>query len=327
MAALPGVKSALALAKESTFGTAVATTRGLPIISENMAISPGRVTSNAVKGGGFILPDSTVRNGPIMGQGSIQTYLYVNGAALLWEGLLGSIATTGVGPYVHTANIAATLPSYSIDVGYGGASTTKVKRIEGAMFTGFEVAVAQGGNFVTLGLDVVYEDENVIASGEADDDVAGTFATSQPAYLATEVTGTVDTGGGATSYCIQSLRLRGENNLKIEHCLGSRYITEPTRNGRPSYTGELVMKLDDTSNDLYDAFIAKTVSDIVITCTQGTNTAVFTLTAHIDGTSPQVSGHEELVVTYPFTVVVDDVNSETDTDAFQVDVTNDDATP
>lgn len=328
MAVTLGLKSALAIAKEVTFGTPVTTTRGLPVISESLTMDPGRVRTNSVKGGGLLPPDTTIRNGPIMGQGSIQTYLFVDGATLLWEAMTFGAPSTSAGPpYTHTYNLGDTPPSYSVQVGYGATSTTKVKKVEGLVVSSWELAVSQGAEPITLGMDCVYENEDVVASGETDDDVAGTFATSQPFYLATEIAGTVDTGGGATSYCVQSLRLRGENNLKVEHCLGTRYITAPTRNGRPAITGELTMKLDDTSNALYDAFLANTISDIVLTATQGSNTCIVTMTAHIDGTSPQLSGHEELMVTYPFTVVVDDSNSETDTDAFQVDVTNDDATP
>lgn len=322
MAAVLGLTGGLALAKESVYGTAVATTRGLPVISESLTLAPARVETAALRGGGFIMPDSNVRIGPVQGAGSIQTYLFSTGAALLFEGMLGAIATNGVGPYVHTATLAKELPSYAVDVGIGALTTTKVKRVEGLMVSSWEIGVALGEH-VTLGLDVVYEDEVVVASGETGDDVAGTFPTGQVPFLAQEVVVTL----GGNSYCLQSLTLGGNNTLKVEHCIGSRLITKPTRNGRPVFSGSLTMKESDTDNDIYDAFVAGDVLDLVITMTEGSNTCVVTSTVRVDGTSPMLTGQEELMLTVPFVAQVDDGAGEDDDDALSVVVTNGDTTP
>lgn len=321
MAAVLGLTGGLALAEESVFGTAVATTRGVPIISESLSLSVARVEAASLKGGGLIMPGSNVRNGPVQGAGSIQTYLWSTGGTFLWEAMLGQIATTGEDPYVHTATLAQALPSYSCDVGIGALSTSKIKRIEGLVVSSWEIGVALGVP-VTLGLDCVYENENVVTSGETNDDVAGTFASGQVPFLAQEVAVTL----GGTSYCLQSITLGGDNVLKVEHCLGSRFITAPTRNGRPVFSGSLTMKESDTSNTLYDAFIAGTNLDLVITMTEGSNTCVVTNTVRVDGTSPMLTGQEELMVTFPFVAQVDDASSEDDDDAMSAVITNGDET-
>lgn len=320
MAAVLGLTGGLALAKETVYGTAVATTRGLPIISESLQIDPVRVESAALKGGGLLMPDSNVRIGPVMGSGSIQTYLFSSGATLLWEAMLGKVSTSGDDPYTHACTLAKDLPSYSVDVGIGALTTTKVKRIEGLVVGSWEIGVALG-EYITLGLDCVYENEDAIASGESNDDVAGTFPSGQVPFLAQEVV--VSLGGN--SYCLQSLTLGGNNTLKTEHCIGSPYITKPTRNGRPVINGSMTMKESDTDNTLYDAFRSGDVLDLVITCTEGTNTCTITSTVRIDGTSPQLSGQEELMLTVPYVVQVDDGNEDTDDDAFSVEVVNGDA--
>ncbi len=318
---LLGVTSGLAIAKETTFGTPVTTTRGIPIISEGLQLTPARVRATTARGGGLLHPHTDTRVGPVQGAGPIATYLYANGATLLWEAMLGANVTTGTNPYTHTANLAATLPSYSCQVAMGRVLNTRVKKIEGLMVGGWEVAVTQG-QYVTLSLDTVFENGDEVVTGEAADDLAGTFAANMVKFLAEEV---VVVFGGVTA-CLQSFRLRGNNNLKVEHCLGSRFITKPVRNARPAVDGEMVIKLDDTSNVLYDAFVAGSVLDLVATCTAGTSTCTMTLTAVAEGSSATVAGEAELMLTIPFMVEVDDAAAETDVNALTVVTVNADAT-
>lgn len=318
---LLGATSGLAIAKESVYGTAVATTRGIPIISESLEVNPVRVRADTAKGGGLLRPHSDTRVAHTQGAGNVQTYLHASGATLLWEAMLGGIATTGVGPFTHTATVEATLPSYSIQVAMGRTTGTRVKKIEGAKVNGWELAVTQG-QYVTLSLDWVFETGDEVAFGEANDDLAGTFAANMVKFLAKELV--VSLGG--VSVCAQSFRLRGANNLKVEPCLGATVIANPVRNARPTVEGEMTFKLDDTSNTIYDAFVAGSLIALSAVLTSGTNTCTIAGTAVPEGASARVHGQEELMLTVPFAVEVDDNAAATDDDAFSVVVVNGDAT-
>ncbi len=315
MASLLGLMSAAAFVKETTFGTPVTTTKGMPLVSEDLKLDVATVEGAAVKGAGMLHATSQARGGPIQGGGPIATYLFSSGQAWLWEAILGTSATTGAGPYVHTAKLARVLPSYSAQVAMGG-TTSKVKKVEGLKIVSADLTVTLGEP-VGLGLTTVYENE-VIVTATA---LAGTFPTGQLFFLAQEAAITIN----SVAYCMQSAKVTINNNLKIEGCLGTRFISDPVRNGEPTITGEVTMKVDDVDLVLYNAFVAKTVLPMVWTFTEGTKTQVITSTVRVDGTSPTFSGREELMVTYPFRVVRDDLNSGTDDLAWSVVTTNSDA--
>lgn len=316
-----GIGSGWSLAKEGTYGTATTPTVAHPLISETLSLTISRADSPTLKGGNLLVPKTSWRSSTQIGQGSVQTLMYDDGSALLTEAMLGSIATTGSDPYVHTATLAQALPSYSMQVSFGGSSGVMVKKIEGAVCTGWELAAALGAN-LTLGLDWVYEDETVTPAGGAGDDLDGTYPTGQTAYNAADIALTI----GGTSYCVNGITLSGANNLKTDGwCLGTTLIRKPTRNGFAAISGTLELPLDTASTTLYDIYTAATLPALVMTATQGSNSFVVNAVVRLDGTTPQVSGPEEQTVSIPFTVSPDD--GDTDADAFSIVTTNGDSTP
>lgn len=315
-----GIGSGWSLVKEVTYGTAVVPTRAHPLVSESLTLTKNRADSQTLKGGNILVPKTSWRSSTQVGNGSVQTLMYNDGSALLTEAMVGDIATSGAGPFEHTATLSQALPSYSMQVSFGGSTGVMVKKVEGAVCTGWELAAALGAN-LTLGMDWVYEDEDVVAAGGTDDDLAGTYAAAQSAYNAIDIAITI----GGNSYCVNGMTLTGANNLKEDGwCLGTTLIRKPSRNGFAAITGSLEMPLDIASTVLYDLYIAATPSALVMTATQGTDTFVVNAVVRLDGTSPAVSGVEEQMVTIPFTVTPDD--GDTDADAFSIVTTNSDAT-
>lgn len=311
-----GFGSGWAFAKETVYGTPVATTKALPFLSESLTLQKNWVTSNTLKGGNYLPTTSSSRQGSRVGGGDVQLLMYTHGTAALTEAMLGQIATTGAGPYVHTATTAATLPSYSMQVTYGATTSTMKKAVEGAKCDSWEIAVAVGEN-VTLGTSWIYEDEIMSTAGS----LAGTYPASTSVYNANDF-GTLTVNGVA--YCVTNLTVSGNNNLKGDSfCIGQTTIANPTAQRR-EITGTVTIKLDQTNLALYNAWIAGTNMPIVATATQGAS--VFTINApgaYLLGGTPVVSGEDELTVDLPYEIRASGVDSA----AFSLVTTNSDSAP
>ncbi len=308
-----GIGSGWALKKETVYGTAVVTDRAHPLISETLTRTLNNADSSTLKGGTLLRPRSSWRRSTETGAGSVQTLMYSDGSAFLTEAMLGQIATTGAGPYIHTATLLSALPSYSMQVSAGPGSTT-VKKVEGAVCTGWQLSAAVGAN-LTLGMDWVYETE-VVATAAT---LAGTYNASQIAYNAVDIVVTVN----SVAYCMDSVSFTGANNLKTDgYCLGTRQIRKPSRTNFADITGEFSMPLDVSEKVLYDLYAAGTVVPLVLTATQGTDTFVVNAKVRLDGTSPKVGGPDELMVTVPFTITPD--SADTDAQSFSIVTTNSD---
>lgn len=117
--------SKIAIGKESTFGTSVSTTLTIPCVSIDLDESPTTVypalmDTEAEESEAIIVSSR--------GDGSISLpAAYMNaGLGMLLEAALGSIATTGAGPYTHTATTDKDLPSYTIEAVRGDSGNSQV---------------------------------------------------------------------------------------------------------------------------------------------------------------------------------------------------------
>lgn len=318
MATASGFGSGFAFAKESTYGTPVTTTKAIPILSESLTLDRTVVTANTLAGGNYLPTTGSSRLGSRRGGGDVQTYLYTHGTAALTEAMLGGIATTGAGPYVHTASVAATLPSYTLAVTFGATTGTLKKTVEGAKVASWEIALASNEN-ATLGLTWVYQDE-VLATASS---LAGTYATGASVYHADDF-GTLTIGG--VSYCVTGLTVSGDNGLAVtDPCIGQTVMTDPPAQRR-TITGTVVIKLDPAVNTLYTTWNAGTVAALVATATQGASIFSIQGNLYLLGSTPVVSGEEELTVSIPFEVRAA-AGAGGDAAAFKLITTNSDSTP
>lgn len=316
MAVISGLGSSWALAKEATatYGTLAAPTRAVPILSEDLKLNKENVVAKTLKGGNYILQSNSWRRGGQTGGGPVQTLLWQSGAALLWEAMLGTSATTGAGPYTHTASLAPTLPSYSIDVTLGGTTSTFLRKtILGAKVDTWQLKAALKQP-VTLGQSWVYQSETIVAGA-----IRGTIPANQKPFSFTDV---AISGGASLTGCVEDITINGNNNLiKDQFCLGQSSINEPIRNGFADISGTMSVILDGTATN-YGLYTAGNELSLVLTLT-GTSPAVTTITMNvrIDGTTPAANTDGELKATVPFTVLA----PTTDASAFTVVTTNSDS--
>lgn len=318
MPTVSGFGSGFAFAKETTYGTPVATAKAMPFINESLTLDRAVVTANTLVGGNYLPTTGSSRLGSRRGGGDIQTYLYTHGTAALTEAMLGGIATTGAGPYIHTATVAATLPSYTLAVTFGATAATLRKTVEGAKVASWEIALASNEN-ATLGTTWVYQDE-LLATSSA---LVGTYPASASVYYADDF-GTLTIGGVA--YCVTGLTVSGDNGLAVsDPCIGQTVMDNPPAQRR-TITGSITIKLDPAVTTLYTTWQAGTVAALIATATQGAS--LFTIQGNLFllGSTPVVSGEEELTVDIPFEVRAAP-GAGGDAGAFKLITTNSDATP
>ena len=324
-----GLGSGLSIAKETTFGTASGGTyRRFPIINESLVETQTRLTSNTLRGGFMFRSAASQRLGKKIVQGGVQSYLFDSGASLLWEAMLGANVTAGSGPYTHTATVPAPgtdLPSYTIQVGLGGTSSSfSRKRVTGAVVGSWALAAA-AGEFVTLGIDWVGQAAEVAESTAT----TGTVPSSQVPYDWRDATVTIDT---LTLDCITSFTINANNQLNSDrYCLGQTAMSIPKRNGATEITGEVSIYLPangatTTPTDIIAALRGTSTLDLVATFASGSNEVEITTTALLEPTVfPVVDGENELTMTIPFTIYRED-DSATDASALTIVCTNSDAT-
>jgi hypothetical protein len=149
MAQAQGTKGRLIIQKESVYGVdPAADAQKLYFESETLTKSLELIESNLIHGDRNAT--APVRGNTDVG-GSIITEL---GAypGLLFEGLLGSVATTGAGPYVHVIKVADTLPSYMIEKGF--TDIGKYFKYNGCKFNKLSMDINASG-FMNITLDVM----------------------------------------------------------------------------------------------------------------------------------------------------------------------------
>lgn len=309
-----GLGSGFSIKKETTWGTAVVPTVAVPLISESLKLDIRRIEAKTLKGGNYLDTSASWRVGASVGGGDTQTLLWSSGANF-WEAMLGQTTTTGVGPFTHTSVPVGALPSYTLQVSYGGVgATTARKQCVGAMVDSWEIKAALDAP-VTLGLTWAYKSEALVASTA----LAGSYPAAQTAYSYAD---TVISGGATPAGCVESLTFTGNNNLlKDQLCLGSTTISQPARNGFGTITGSMDVLLESNSVADYGKYTAGTELSLIVTFTSGAKTMVITANVRIDGATPTVAGEGVIKLSIPFKVLA----PTTDASAFTVVATNSDA--
>lgn len=311
-----GLGSQFSFKKETTYGTSITPDRGFTLISESLALEVARLQADTLKGGNYLRLQSSIRPGRKRGSGDLQSLLYDRGCGALFEAMLGTIGTTGSGPYTHTATMGATLPSYTGEVTIGATTGTMRKRMTGMMVDSWEIALTSG-QLATLGLTWVYQNETLATASAT----AGAVASGQVPF--TYADGAI-TYNGSSPGCVRSITFTGNNNLSSDDvCIGNTTISQPVRGGIGEITGQMEVELDPASTTLYTAYTAGTFANVVLTLTAGSNTLTITAAVILNGATPAVAGPGKVMLTIPFTVGA----ATTDASGFSIVAVNGDSTP
>jgi len=296
MATGTGLDAQISYVAESTWGTAVTTTRFLPLISESLKTEIARVESPGIIAGQQVLRSTQWTQGNKTITGDVRHELYDQDFGLLLRAAFGTVSTSGTAvPYTHLFWPANPGLSFTTQVGrplvYG---TVQPFTYEGCKITSWDLGISAGEN-VTWGMSVVAEEETM---GTAL--ASASYTTGLRPWHAKSASLTI----AGVAHNIKAFSIKGENGVDTERrFLGSTVIAEPLRKELAAYTGQLDIEWGNPSGQgtlNYHRFFGGTEAALVCTLASGTLSATITANVRYDGVTPNVSGRGIVEQSIPF---------------------------
>lgn len=266
----------LGVKDEVTYGTAVTVDRFFEFNSESVAVAAGRTAGEGLRVGAF-----TPRSDRFMpyiegAAGNIQLDVLNKGFGFWLKHMLGTVATTGLGPYTHTGTMGSLL---------GDAFTCQINRPLSPSGTNQAFTYA-GGKVASWTLSNSVEENLLLdlAVDFASVSTATALATaSYPAAMEplSWVGGTVTVGG--TQVDVTEVSVEVNNNLAVDRRFikGSAVKKEPVQAGRREVS--FSFSADFESLTQYDRVVSTTragaLAKIVGTWANGTDQLVVTIPA------------------------------------------------
>ena len=310
-----GLNASLGLVAESVYGTYLAPTRWLPLVSAPLDHQIDRLESAGIIAGRRVLDADQWGPGNIDVSVPIGLELYDRSIGLLFTHMFGSVVTTGTGPWTHTFTPGdLTGKSLTLQLGTPNTldGTVHPFSLLGSKISSWELGLT-AGEIATVGLDVGAKSVTTAQSLVA------------PSYATGIGMGMTFVGASVTlasvAYKTKELTLAGDNGLDYDRrFIGDQTIDEPLEAALREYTGTLNSEFFDLT--AYNRFVNGTTAALVIALARGTATATFTLNVRFDGDAPQVDGKDIVQNALPFKCIGD-----TDAAAITCVLVNGDSTP
>lgn len=276
----------VALGEESAYGTPVSTTVNNRVFSVSMGRSQERERTTHLSQSSAAFAVNTFDGFEIAG-GTIETPLTYKGLGMLIKAAVGSVTTSGgSAPYTHTYNPSATLPSLTIDVQRGTGSSEK---FEGCMISTMTISCEAGAE-ARASFEIIAETAAARASA-----ITPTFGDGGQVFHFQSS----ELSFNSVDYKMRSMELTLDNKLERVNYLGSKITAQPQISDVREVTLTVTFDLED--NNLYNAQLAGTSSDVVVTFTSGDDSFQITLrNAEITEYSDDVNsfGRIERTVTF-----------------------------
>ncbi|HVV37585.1 MAG TPA: phage tail tube protein [Acidimicrobiales bacterium] len=232
MATGSGISGQLGVAEESTWGTAVTVTRFYELLDENIDLDIARIESEGIRSGQRVLRSDDWVGGTKRVTGPITLELATKNIALLFKHALGSVVTTGAGPYTHTIS-PGDLTGKGLTVQAGRPSddgTVQPFTWNGVKILDWELSF-EVNKHVKLVFTVVAKDQTTATA------LASASYTSG-LQLLSFVHGAITIGGSAAK--VKSGSIKGVNAFNLDRIFtGDSTISEPLENGRRQYSFDL----------------------------------------------------------------------------------------
>lgn len=198
--------------------------------------------------------------------GNLTTPVYFEGSTMLLKALVGSITTTGSGPYQHVLKSSTTdLDSFTLGLSRGSDANGF------ETFTGCKIASGtlslNAGEEMQLSLDIIAQDSATRTTAPVP-----TYNTTQRQIFHYLVSNTLFFNG--QSYNVRSFELTVENSLERRNVLGSKLTLSPDVTDFRTIT--ISVELDAVDNSLYNAMLNGTESamDIIMTDDDGSGNSM-----------------------------------------------------
>jgi hypothetical protein len=266
---IQGRNTTVGLGEESTWGTEVARSAWIAVASVELAGKASYLQSDSLlHGSGVSANAGHMTLEKIELGGSIEAPLFYEGGSaigLLLKHALGTVSTTGAGPYTHTFTLAGALPTgLTLEVIRG--STALAEEIYGAKISRLELSVSAGQQ-MRAKVDLIAKNQQARASG-------GTPSIGTRYPVLHKHAGANFAFNSVNYSTVTSFKLVIDNKLTREQVLGSEYTQEPVRSQHQEVTVEI--ELNAVAETLYIAHLAGTEASGSYSFTDGTNTLAFT---------------------------------------------------
>lgn len=310
-----GLRTAFGFAKESTYGTFVAATDWLEVVSESLERRQRTINSAGLRGG-LRAPQRSARRVLTSHDagGDVNLEVPVAGFGPILEQLLGGIPTSA-----QQESTAAYLHTFEMDEIYGKSlSLQKIIRdatggdVQAFSYPGAKITAAE----FSIAVDQILTARLTFDCQQEDpEEAAGT-----PSYATDAVyhfkQGALKLGGTEVASAM-SASVAITNNLKTDrYFLGSAGLkAEPADNGWPAVSGSFTMEFEDPS-EVYEVFAADAGLSLVLEFVgdniEDTYDETFRITVpvvHLEGETPKVGGPDLIVPNIPFVGLWDGTNA------------------
>lgn len=309
MAAPSGIAGQIGFKTESVWSTAVVVDQFHPgLLSESITNEITRIDSQGIRAGRRV--NHSWASGSQTIGGDIELELWNRPSATLLTHIMGTVNTTGIGPYVHDGTPGdLTGKGLTIQVGRPDVGGT----VRPFTYAGCRVASwslsADVDSIPTLTLTITAATETT-GTGLA---VASYPASAAPFSF---VHGAVSIAGSSIA-TVRSFSIEGDNALATDRFrVGSATVLQQLEQGKRTYTGELSMDFSDLT--AYGRVTAGTEAAVVLSFTSGTDVCSLTFNARFDGATPNLSGIELLEQSLSFVAT----SGTSDAAAFSWSITN-----
>lgn len=307
-----GLHAQLGFKLESAFGTAVTVDNFLPLVSESITNTVDRMESAGIIAGRRVLASDQWAAGNQDISGDIELELYNRGLGQLFLAAMGSVTTTGSGPYTHVFEPGDLFgDSLTVQVGRPGtAGTVHPFTYAGVKVGSWTMACSQG-ELATMQFSVMARSETTATALAS----ANYPATIKPLnFTNAEIT------LAGTPIKVKSFTISGDNQLSERRFLGDDLMDEAIEGAdRRTYEGSLDIEFSDLTQ--YNVYKAGTEGALKIEFTQGTDKVTVEANVRLDGETPTVGGTDILEQSVNFKAI-----GATDAAAMKITVINADAT-
>lgn len=278
------------LKTETTWGTGVTVDKFLPMLSEGVKNQIDRMKVNAALGGRLV--QAKWRPGKQKIDGPVTMYLPNVTLATILRHMFGTIATTGAGPYTHTASPGSLVnQSFTMQLGRtDDAGTVQPFTYAGGKIGGWELS-ATAGELAQLRLDTSFQSETTGTALATASYAAGW----QPFSF---IEGSVTIAGTASTK-IRSFRLACAANQEGAFHIGSAQISQQYQNGQRVFSGQLVADFSGLTE--YARYTAASEFALVLAFSNGTDSLTVTMNVAYDGETPNVTGLDLVPLNLPYT--------------------------
>lgn len=266
---------------EVTWGTAVTVDTFHPgWISGNPVREQPPLVSRGIRAGRRVA--ACLSTGPKTVSGPMTFELYNQPMATLLRHMFGTIATTGVGPYTHTASPGSLNgKSMTVQVGIPSSDgTVRAFTYSGAKIPSWTLS-ASSGEIATLETEISAKDyvtATALATASYPTDCPFTF-----------IHGSVSVAG-VSQGTVDSFSLSSTRPLRVKHPVGSSTIIEQLEEGPAEY--EISVTADFQNLTIHD--LANTGVAVVLAFSDGTDSLTITTNAWVNPMTPGVDGPDSL---------------------------------